>query len=230
MTQPSTKNFYDRIQFPGLYSQPQIDYHKSGIKNSYLKIIDSVLSTNQQVLDVGCGSGYITNLFAQIYPNSWFTAIDFAAGIDYGRAFCQQQGQDNVSWVKDDFLSHPFDRKFDVIICQGVFHHMPQQQQALDKLKTLCDPGGTIVFGVYHPFGKIIKRYFNLNYRSEVLRADQEDNPFERSYTCSQVQGMFDGYDLVDTYPTVIPVLSHVWAMVNSKNGGLTTYVFRKVM
>lgn len=230
MSQLETKTFYDQVQFPGPYSQRQIDYHRLGIKNSYLKIINLALDQDQSILDVGCGTGYITNLFAQIYTQSHFTAVDFADGIDYGQAFCQQQGLRNVTWIKDDFLNHHFSGQFDVIICQGVFHHIERQQQALDKLKDLCRPGGKIVFGVYHPFGKIIKKFFNIDYRSEVLRLDQEENPFEKSYTCPQVQEMFSDCDLIDVYPTTIPVLSHMMAMINSKNGGLMTYVFRKIV
>lgn len=228
MTADKIKTFYDKIQFPGPYGQAQIDYHKHAIKNPYLHIINLAIDRDQQILDVGCGTGYITNLLAQMHPDCKFTAIDFANGIDYGRAFARQQGTDNVTWIKADFLEHSFDQQYDVIVCQGVFHHMIDPDSTLQKLKDSCRPGGKIVFGVYHPFGKILKQLIDLDYASHILWEDQERNPHERSYSCGQVLGMFSDFELLDVYPTSLPILAHAMALINSKNGGLTTYVLAK--
>lgn len=226
--QIETKQFYDALRFPGLYTQESIDYHLDGIKNPYLDIIDSALGQKKSVLDVGCGSGYITNLFSQIYDQSQFTAIDFAAGADYGREFSEKHDRKNITWVKDDFLSHCFPTQFDVVICQGVFHHIKDQTTALSKLKSLCKPGGNIIFGVYHPAGKVLKRWININYFSNVLEEDQENNPFETAFTCAQVQEMFGDYELTKSYPLVTPVISDLVSFFNFRNGGLITYLFQK--
>ena len=72
----AVQNFYNRINFPGQY---QIDQLKD-ISNQYLLCIDQALHNGQTVLDVGCGTGLVSNLFGIRYPDSTFTAIDFADG------------------------------------------------------------------------------------------------------------------------------------------------------
>ena len=76
------KEFYDQLQFPGKYTIAGLDYHSPRIRNTYLKIIDDHLCNGISVLDVGCGTGLITNLFARRY-NSQFVCIDFANSVDY---------------------------------------------------------------------------------------------------------------------------------------------------
>jgi ubiquinone/menaquinone biosynthesis C-methylase UbiE len=227
--QVDTKEFYDRLKFPGYYSQQDITCHLVDIKNPYLWTIDQALSNGISVLDIGCGSGYISNLFAQRYPDSDFSAIDFSAALDVGKDFSKSVDQNNITWIKQDFLQYKFKTQYDVVICQGVFHHIKECEQALDKIKQLVKPGGTIVFGVYHPFGKFLKKLFKLKYHSEILRIDQEENVFETAYTCNQVADMFqDSYQLVTSYPTTLPILSHLRALINYQNGGLTTYVWKQ--
>jgi 2-polyprenyl-3-methyl-5-hydroxy-6-metoxy-1,4-benzoquinol methylase len=226
--QIETKKFYDQLKFPGSYTQQDIDCHLDEIKNPYIWLIDSVLCNNISVLDIGCGTGYISNFFAQKYSESNFTAIDFSDAIDIGCDFSASNNQRNITWIKQDFLQSNLDTQFDVVICQGVFHHIRDQNLALKKIKQLVRPGGIIVFGVYHPWGKIPKKFFKLNYHSEILKIDQEHNVYETSFTCREVVEMFgDRYKLISSYPCVLPVFSHLRALLNYQNGGLITYIWK---
>ena len=81
------KQFYSKLGFPGTYSFDDIKfYDEEGIHNIYLKQIDSFLAHGQEVLDVGCGTGMVSNLFAYRYRSN-FTAVDFSDSIDYAREF-----------------------------------------------------------------------------------------------------------------------------------------------
>lgn len=219
------KQFYNRIQFPGPYTEQSLGYHWPDIRNPYLKIIDSVLYNKQSVLDVGCGSGLITNLFSRRYPDSTFVAVDFADGIDFAKAFAKQNNRTNIKFVKKDFSVYTSKDQFDVVICQGVLHHMPNWEENINRLKELVKDGGTLVLGVYHPWGKLAKRYFNINYKNSILHEDQELNPFETSFTQHQVVTMCNGFTLLRSYPK-----NAITSLINYKNGGLITYVFEKTL
>jgi ubiquinone/menaquinone biosynthesis C-methylase UbiE len=83
----SVKEFYDQLQFPGTYTIAGLDYHSPKIRNPYLKTIGHHLRDGISVLDAGCGTGLISNLFARKYPGSHFAGIDFADSVNYATQF-----------------------------------------------------------------------------------------------------------------------------------------------
>lgn len=224
----SIQEFYSAIQFPGHYTAEQLAYHNPNIRNRYLMAIDSVLKDGQKVLDVGCGTGLISNLFAQRYPNSQFTAIDFSDSVDYAQQFARTHNINNVEYIKDDFVNHKFDTDYHVVICQGVLHHIPNNQQTIIKLKDLVKPHHYLALGLYHPWGKFAKKWFTINYNNHVLYQDQELNKYETAYTCGQVFSLFSEFSCLRSYPSAVNVLSHIEALFNYTNGGLITYILEK--
>lgn len=223
------KNFYSRINFPGRYQQQDIEFYQHyGIHNLYLKEIDKSMSDNIEVLDVGCGTGLISNVFASKYPNSNFTSLDFSDSIDYAKKFANENNITNVSWIKTDFLNFTTNKQYDVIICCGVLHHIPEYKVALEKLKLLLKPKGQLILAVYNPFGKILKRLITIKYNSYTLYEDQENNPFEVSFTDKQVRKMCSELTFERVEPSISNCLVNLLALFNSENGGLALYVFTK--
>lgn len=225
----SVKQFYDQLQFPGHYTAQQLAYHRNEILNGYLDQIDTQIMPGQQVLDIGCGTGLISNLFADRYPSSNFTALDFADSINYAEQFAQEHDIKNVKYIKQDFMTFHSRRKFDLIICQGVLHHMPNYHWASAKIDQLLKPGGRLVLAVYHPWGKIIKKFFKINYKNTILYRDQELVPYETAFNLAQVKALFPRLNLLDSYPGSASELNIcIHALLNSRNGGLTTYILEK--
>jgi ubiquinone/menaquinone biosynthesis C-methylase UbiE len=223
------KNFYSLLQFPGQYTQNDLQfYEQQGIHNRYLKDINSVLANGQRVLDVGCGTGMVTNIFAKQFSKSKFVGVDFSDSIDYAINFSQQNKIKNVSWVKQDFLTYSTDNKFDVIICCGVLHHIPKYLTALEKIKSMLSPNGKLVLAVYNPYGKVLKRLINIKYHNHILYQDQENNPFELSFTHKQVLNMCNDLSFISVQPSINNKLVDLLACFNSENGGLASYVFNK--
>lgn len=190
-------------------------------------MIESQLNYDQTVLDAGCGTGLITNLFAVRHPKSQFVGVDFANSIDYAQSFSKQHSIKNVEFVKQDLSELDLTASFDVVICQGVLHHIPDYHKVLDILKNLTKPGGTLVLGLYHPAGKIVKKFLNIDYKSDTLFKDQEMHPFEINFTLKQVQNLIQDFKFEQAYPHI---LNNFWipAFLNYKNGGLVTYILKK--
>jgi 2-polyprenyl-3-methyl-5-hydroxy-6-metoxy-1,4-benzoquinol methylase len=223
------KQFYSNLHFPGRYSLEDLkSYEEQGIHNIYLREIDLMLNDNMDVLDVGCGTGLVSNLFADKYKNSRFTAVDFSDSIDYASNFATTNGINNVKWVKTDFLNFKTSKKYDVIICCGVLHHIPQYEKALAKIKQLLKPGGKLLLALYNPNGKILKRFFNINYNCDTLYQDQENNPFELSFSNKQVRNMCSDLEFQSANPSISNKFVDFLAWFNSENGGLVLYIFTK--
>jgi ubiquinone/menaquinone biosynthesis C-methylase UbiE len=142
--------------------------------------------------------------------------------------FSKKNGIKNVRWVKKDFLKFNTEKKYDVIICCGVLHHIPEYKQALAKMKSLLKPNGKLILAVYNKYGKILKHLVKINYNSDILYQDQENNPFELSFTHDQVLAMCDDLIFHSVNPSVANRLVNLLACFNSSNGGLALYVFSK--
>lgn len=221
------KEFYSKINFPGCYTIEDLRfYEEQGIHNVYLREINNYLNDDIEVLDVGCGTGLVSNLFAMKY-NSNFTSIDFSDSIDYAKDFADKNEIKNVTWVKDDFLNFSTDKKFDVIVCCGVLHHIPEHERALTKMKSMLKEDGILILAVYNRYGKILKRYFKIKYYNDVLYQDQENNPFELSFTHNEVLSMCRDLKFEAVTPSLANSLVDFRALFNSVNGGLALYVFR---
>lgn len=222
------KNFYSDLHFPGRYTQQDLEFYEAeGVDiNVYLREINKALGDNLDVLDVGCGTGLVSNTFATLYPGSNFTGVDFSNSIDYAKRVSKENKLTNTKWVKEDFLKVKLNKKYDVVICCGVLHHIPEYERALAKLKSLLKPGGTLLIALYNPLGKILKHVKKINYNSPTLFEDQENNPFELSFTKRAVLNMCSDLTFHRVEPSWCNHFVNFLALFNSSNGGLAIYTF----
>lgn len=217
--------FYSKIKFPGPYTLEDIKFYDNGIHNPYLKIYDDAVIGCKSVLDIGCGSGFITNVLARRHPKTMFTAIDFSDSIDYAREFTKKNRTKNIIYYKQDFLTWKSLHNYDLVICNGVLHHIPKYQEALGKMKSISDK---IVIGIYNPYGKLAKKFFPINYRNNILYLDQEECPFELTFSDEEIKTLFKEYTLEQVYPSFNNKLVDFLNIFNYSNGGLTIYTWRK--
>jgi len=114
---------------------------------SYYVDFDAVRS--KDVLEVGPGSGFAVQLFAEAGAN--VTAVDltpWAVATTRARLAAFELEGDVL---EGDAESLPFeDASFDVVFSWGVIHHTTDMDRALAELVRVCRPGGTVVVMVYH--------------------------------------------------------------------------------
>lgn len=220
------KEFYGEICFPGLYSIEDLKFYDAELVNRYLQIYDYVVGGSTCVLDIGCGSGFITNFLARRHPHVKFYAIDFSTSIRYAKSFAEKNNINNVKWIEADFLTYKFSQEFDCVVSNGVVHHMPDYTVAVNKIKKLLLPQGKLAIGLYNKYGKLAKKVFPITYVNKTLFLDQERAPFEMSFSNQEVLDLFPEFEVLKIHPGYKNSKVNLYNLLNFKNGGLTVYVF----
>jgi SAM-dependent methyltransferase len=98
------------------------------------------------VLEAGCGVGAQTVTLAAQSPGATITSIDISAeSVAQAQATCDAAGLTNVTFEQGDIFTLRFpDATFDHVFLCFVLEHLPNPIAALQHLKRVAKPGGTI--------------------------------------------------------------------------------------
>jgi SAM-dependent methyltransferase len=109
---------------------------------------DAGISQGMRVLDVGCGSGDVAFLAADLVgPSGKVVGVDRERrAVDWANARANSQGKTNVNFVEGDPAETDFDQKFDALVGRLVLMYYPDPVGALRKLTRHVRPEGLIVF------------------------------------------------------------------------------------
>ena len=142
-------------------------FSDSEIKNAgdqYFDILNIETLKNAIVLDMGCGSGRWTKYIAP--------SVNFVEAIDPSEAVFSAEklteSVDNVRVTQAGVDSIPFqDNSFDLVICLGVLHHIPDTSKALKTLVRKMKVGGVLLLYLYYKLdnrGILYKLLFRLSH------------------------------------------------------------------
>jgi len=122
-----------------------------------LRDMQEFFASRSRVLDAGCGSGFSTCLWLtpswRVRSTTLVIGADVSDAIDVAR---ERIGETPLTqFVQSDLISLPFGGAFDAIIAEGVLHHTPSTQRALERLVRHLHPGGELLFYVYRKKGPV---------------------------------------------------------------------------
>jgi len=219
------KEFYDSVTFPGLYSAEEVvDHGDYLIYERYLKFIEEHdIST---ILDIGCGSGFITNVIAYNFPNIEIVAVDFSDTIKHGQKISKELKLKNVKWVQKNFFDLNLEQTFDLVLSNGSIHHMPDFDGAVEKVKRFSHK--YIMVGLYNKYGKWIQRKVRPKFVTECFEVDQLKIPFELSFTDRQAREYFKDWKLLKVTPSIFGLGVDFFSLFRGKWGGFTFSYFSK--
>jgi 2-polyprenyl-3-methyl-5-hydroxy-6-metoxy-1,4-benzoquinol methylase len=106
------------------------------------------INRGMRVLDVGCGSGDVAFLAADLVgPSGKVVGVDRERkAVDWANARTHSQGTTNVNFVEGDPAEMEFDQQFDAIIGRLVLMYYPDPIDTIRKLMRHVRPEGLIVF------------------------------------------------------------------------------------
>ncbi|MFZ5596548.1 MAG: methyltransferase domain-containing protein [Bacillota bacterium] len=98
------------------------------------------IKENEDVLDLGCGSGGVTRKIA-LLTRGVVVGADLAVGM-INEAVRSGNNQGNVSYLVRDAEKLGFTEKFDVIYCNSAFQWFPDPKKVLQQCFAALKPGG----------------------------------------------------------------------------------------
>ena len=114
------------------------------------KFISANKFNNPKILIAGCGTGkQLNNILAR--ENSNVVAFDLSlSSLAYAKRKIDEVGSKKIEFLHGDILQlNKLNRKFDIIECMGVLHHMENPVKGLNILKNLLEPDGVLKLGLY---------------------------------------------------------------------------------
>ena len=146
---------YEEYPYPRwrcTYSNPPVkieDIVNSLIKPNKIKLENKFMNPN--VLVAGCGTGKQTILAAKSYLNAKVVGVDLSlSSLSYAKRKSEELGITNIEFLCGDILElKSLKKKFDIIECVGVLHHMEKPLEGLKILTNLLEDHGLIRLGLY---------------------------------------------------------------------------------
>lgn len=121
---------------------------ENAIRNPWiLERIRSLRGTSLDVLDIGCGAGFLTNALA--LEGHRVTGIDLSTKSLHVAE--KRDSSKSVTYMQLDAFALPFAQKsFDVICAMDFLEHIEMPEQIIQKVATLLKPGGLFFFHTFN--------------------------------------------------------------------------------
>lgn len=126
----------------------------------------------KSVLDCGCGCGFHAKISARYAKD--VTAVDLNT-ID------MLQFEKNITYIQEDMQTMDLKRKFDVIYCLGVVHHLDDPEKGVENMLKHLKKGGDIIIWVYSREGNWLMRYITEPLRKAFLKHADKKTIFDIS-------------------------------------------------
>ena len=189
------KQFYEKTPFP---NYDDLDTRRALMEKAreglFARLLSEQIPYNARVLEIGCGTGQLTNFFAIAHRTALGTDVCLNS-LRLAQKFKTEHGLDRASFAQMN-LFHPAltDSFFDVVISNGVLHHTGDARKGFESLLT-----GSWLDPHFRRLGAGGKR--------EAWFQDQYCHPHETCHTLDEVLGWMqeDGLDFVNSIPKPTP-------------------------
>lgn len=220
------KAFYEETPFPNYDDFDSvaslIDKAEGGM---FAKLLGKQVPLHTKILEAGCGTGQLS-AFLSVANREVYGADLCLNSLSLGEGFRRKNSLDRLHFLQMNLFQPAFkDESFDLVISNGVLHHTSDPRLAFESIARLVKPGGYILIGLYHKYGRLItdtRRLIfsvagsSLDFLDPQLRKvrssggkwkawfmDQYNNPHESKHTIAGVLPWFEeeGFDVIKTIP-----------------------------
>ena len=97
------------------------------------------VNNNQSILDLGCGTGTLTAQLKELSKG--------VIGVDSSQSMIKraQEQYPDIEFMVCDALALPFNRQFDVVFSNAVFHWISDHNALLNNIHKVLKPGGLLI-------------------------------------------------------------------------------------
>ena len=110
--------------------------------NDILKTIN--VKSGMKILDLGCGSGYLTFPIASMNENTQVTGLDIVADtLERNAVKAREMDIRNLEFVSYDGITFPFeDNSFDLVVTRYSLHHFPEIRKSIQEVARVLKCNG----------------------------------------------------------------------------------------
>jgi carbamoyltransferase len=149
------KSFYEEHPFPNYDDHDSIgSLQAKSRRGVYARLLAEQIPFNSRVLEVGCGTGQLTNFLA-IGCRSVIGTDLCMNSLRLAEKFRHTHGLARARFMQMNLFRPAFrPEQFDVVLCNGVLHHTSDPYGGFQSIARLVKPGGHIVIGLYNKYGR----------------------------------------------------------------------------
>jgi SAM-dependent methyltransferase len=220
------KLFYEENPFPNYEDTDDLaQFIRKAREGVFADLLDQQIPFGTRILECGCGTGQLSNFLGIAHRTVFGTDICVnSLGLAY--QFKKSNSLDRVHFLQMNLFRPVFSpQSFDVVISNGVLHSTVDPYLGFQTLSKLVRPGGHLIIGLYHRYGRLATDLRRILFRLTGDRfsfldprlrgrkpdeakfrawfADQYLHPHELKYTIGQVLDWLEPNELklVKTIP-----------------------------
>jgi SAM-dependent methyltransferase len=225
--------FYEETPFPNYDDFDSVAslIHKAR-QGRFARLLDEQVPPGTRVLECGCGTGQLSN-FLSIARRTVFGTDLCLNSLRLGQEFRRKNQLRRVLFLQMNLFRPAFrPGSFHLVVSNGVLHHTADPPLAFRTIADLVRPGGYLLVGLYHRYGRLITdarrvlfrisrerlRFLDPNLRGGAKSlakqrawfADQYENPHESKHTIGEVLHWLEdvGFSFVKSIPSSVPFRS----------------------
>ncbi len=149
--------FYEETPFPDYDDFDSVaSLQRKARAGRFARLLDEQVPAGARVLECGCGTGQLSN-FLSIGGRTVFATDMCMNSLRLGQDFARRHHLERVHFVQMNLFRPAFRaQSFHLVISNGVLHHTSDPFLAFRTIAELVKPGGYLLVGLYHRYGRLI--------------------------------------------------------------------------
>jgi SAM-dependent methyltransferase/uncharacterized protein YbaR (Trm112 family) len=223
--------FYENTPFPNYDEFDSIGSLVEKARHGlFAKLLDDQIPFHARVLEIGCGTGQLSN-FLSVADRTVVGTDICLNSLRLAQEFKEKTRLDHAHFLQMNLFRPIFrPNTFDLVISNGVLHHTANPFLAFKTISALVRPRGYILVGLYHRYGRLItdarRLFFRLSgdhfkfldpnlrrvrsgaAKKQAWFMDQYKHPHESKHTIGEALRWLCAlnFDFVKSIPGTVPL------------------------